>query len=449
MHVRHIGLHVLRGLFVRRSKSEIGFFIWHLAHAFIRHSQSAVPFIVAMNGYLKTVTNILNPQPNKTGCANARGATLAGFQNDPGTIAQEAGFGYLGRFWTESFNDGMTAKASGTQANSTLLDSMFCRVSTVTSVNDGVLLPAINNFPGGALVICVTNDAANSMTVFAQGSDTINGIAGATGVIQMGKSVTYYQCTAAGKWQVQGLGSGYSGSNQTYSFQDAMSANSGGVQAGATAITASISRFTTVGGAGYSAVLMPAAAGLDIIVINAGANIMQIFPAGTDQINSLAASSSLALQPGQVVSLVSTATGQWHTLASGGGETPKQSYSAVATVSAAITLTGAQLTGATDEVVIDMTGTQAGGVALTLPTVAQLVTAMVVAGVNPQPGQTFELDIIARDPGAHAYTVTTANGWTLTGTMTVQTQMRRFLVTLTSLSAAVLRSIYTVTVGAA
>lgn len=52
-------------------------------------------------------------------------------------------------------------------------------------------------------------------------------------------------------------------------------------------------------------------------------------------------------------------------------------------------------------------------------------------------------------PAANAWTVTTNTGWTLTGTMTVQTQMRKFYVTLTSLSAAVLRSIGTFTIGAA
>jgi hypothetical protein len=127
---------------------------------------------------------------------------------------------------------------------------------------------------------------------------------------------------------------------------------------------------------------------------------------------------------------------------------PNQAYAAVATVAASITLTGAQITGALSEVTVDMTGAQAGAVTLTLPTVSQLIAAMTVAGINPQPGLSYELDIIARD-ASHTYTVTTAAGWTLTGTMTVTTQMRKFYVTLTTLSAAVLRSIGTFTVGAA
>lgn len=235
---------------------------------------------------------------------------MSGYQNDPGTVQQEAGFGYNGRYWTESFNDAMTAKASGTQSNSTLIDSMFCRFSTVASANDGALLPPVNPFPGGALSICVINTASNPMQVYAQGTDTINGVAAATGVSQMANSVVWYQSTQQGKWLAQGLGSGFSGNNQTYSYADALTANAGAVQAGATPITTSIARFTTVASAGNSAVLPAAGPGLDITVINAGSNIMAVFPAGTDQINGLGASNAFSLPPGGVATFLSTVAGQ-------------------------------------------------------------------------------------------------------------------------------------------
>lgn len=372
---------------------------------------------------------------------------MTGFQTDAGVSQQEAGFGFTGRFWTESFNDSMTAFAGGGRTNATKVDSMFCTFSTVATAADSAVLPAINSFPGGALSICVNNSAANAMQMFATGSDTINGVAGSTGVSHMGKSVVWYSATKAGTWIAQGLGSGYSGANQTYSYADGLSALVSGGQAGATAITTSTARFTTVTSNGDSALMMAAAAGLAITVINAGASILAIFPAGTDQINGLGASIAFAVSPGSVVDFFCTLAGQWHTLSSSTTGAPQQAYNAVSTVNASITLTGAQITGGAVETTVDMTGTQAGGVALTLPTVAQLVTAMTVAGLNPQAGMSYELDIIARD--SHAYTVTTASGWTLTGTMTVNAQMRRFYLTLTSLSAAVLRSLGTVTIGVA
>lgn len=372
---------------------------------------------------------------------------MSGFQNDAGTVQQEAGFGWLGRFWCESFNAGMTAHANGGRASATPIDSMFCTFTTVASANDSAVLPPVSSFLGGALSICVTNAGANPMQVFAQGSDTINGVAGATGVSVMANSIVWFNNTEAGAWRAQGLGGGFSGSQATFNFADALTAHAGGGQGSATAIATSIARFTTVANNGDSAVLMAAAPGLNISVINAGAKILNVFPNGTDQINSLGASNAFAVPPGGVAEFFTTAAGVWHTVLSGSGA-PQQAYNTVATVNASITLTGAQLTGGTEEVTVDMTGTQAGATTLTLPTVALLVAAMTVAGVNPQPGMTYELDIIGRD-GTHTYTVTTAAGWTLQGTMTVTNQMRKFYVTLTSLSAAVLQSIGTFTVGAA
>lgn len=381
---------------------------------------------------------------------------MSGFQNDAGVQQQEAGFGYFGRFQTQSYNDSMTAKAGGGRSGATNLDSMFCTFTTVASVNDSAVLPPIASFPGGALVLCVTNDAQNAITVFADGTDTVNGVAGATGVQQMGKSIVYYQSTKAGNWKATGLGAGYAGNQTTYSYADALIAFATGGQASATPITVSTARFTTVASAGDSAVLPAAAPGMVLTVINAGVAIMNLFPAsqsqggasGGDQINSLGQNAALALTPGAIVDLYTTVLGTWHAIVSTAGA-PNQTYGTNAATSGTV-LTGANICGGAVETFLDMIGTLGGNANAQLPTVAALVAALTAAGLNPQPGMSYELDIIERS-AANTWTITTNTGWGLTGTMTLGTSgfTRKFIVTLTSLSAAVLRSVGSYTLGAA
>ena len=104
------------------------------------------------------------------------------------------------------------------------------------------------------------------------------------------------------------------------------------------------------------------------------------------------------------------------------------------------TLSAASLTGATDLVTISMNGTLGAGANIQLPTVASIV-ALIPAAVA---GQTYQLRILNASSANFAWTVTTNTGWTLSGTMTVaQNTWRGFVITLSSLSAATLRSIGT------
>lgn len=95
--------------------------------------------------------------------------------------------------------DTVTAFAGGGQASATQLAATKNNVATVASAADSVKLPA------GAvgLHVFVKNSAANSMQVFGNGTDTINGVATATGVAQAaGKGAIYFCTTAqpAAKW---------------------------------------------------------------------------------------------------------------------------------------------------------------------------------------------------------------------------------------------------------
>jgi hypothetical protein len=343
----------------------------------------------------------------------------------------------------ETANDNLTATGS-TQATALALAAQTNRITTVAA-GTGVLLPA--SLPG--LEITIINHGANPLQVYpslaaSDAGATIDDVAAASGVSQMQGSTCLYWCSSAGLWYTEGLGTGYAGSLQTLSFADGLVANSGGVQAGATPITSSIARFTTVGGAGYSSVLPPAAGGLNITVINAGANVMNVFPAGSDQINALA--SAFPLPVGGVVEFFTTVAGKWHTIAM---PAPALQIYSTNSATSGTTLSGANLTGGTTQVSLNMTGTLAGGANAQLPTVANLVTAMLAAGISPSAGQTYELDLLNTSGGAFSWTVTTNTGWTLNGTMTIaQNTFRKLYVTLTSLTTATLQSVGQYAIGA-
>lgn len=96
--------------------------------------------------------------------------------------------------------DTVTAAAGGGQTNATQLTGNVANVTVVATAADSVKLPLA---VAGAVFFLTNSDASDSMQVFGAGTDTINGVATATGVAQAaGKSAVYYAVTSApaGKW---------------------------------------------------------------------------------------------------------------------------------------------------------------------------------------------------------------------------------------------------------
>jgi hypothetical protein len=92
---------------------------------------------------------------------------------------------------------GLTAFAGGGQTGALQLTGDMAEVTTVATAADSVKLPPAL---AGRTYYLVNAAASNSMQVFGNGTDTINGVATATGVAQAaGKSATYF-CCAAGNW---------------------------------------------------------------------------------------------------------------------------------------------------------------------------------------------------------------------------------------------------------
>lgn len=107
------------------------------------------------------------------------------------------GFANIGALFTMgSVANGLTAHAGGTQAAALLLTAQFNRVDTVTTAADSVRLPPPSFV--GQIIGVMNNAAVNSMQVFGSGTDTINGVATATGVAQAAGKLAWYQASTIG-----------------------------------------------------------------------------------------------------------------------------------------------------------------------------------------------------------------------------------------------------------
>lgn len=210
-------------------------------------------------------------------------------------------------------SDGLVAHAGGGQALALPLPSEFNRIITVATSGDSVVLPA--SAPG--LDIVVINHGANPLQVYGLGTDTIDDVAAATGVSQMQNSMVFYTCITAGAWYTEGLATGFGGPGlQTFSSVDNLVAHAGGGQGAATPLTQMQNRITTVATIADSGVLPASKSGMQIVVINAGANSVNVFPAAGEAINALGANTALAVAAGKVVEFFCTTSGQWHTILS-------------------------------------------------------------------------------------------------------------------------------------
>jgi hypothetical protein len=214
------------------------------------------------------------------------------------------------RYLIESTADNLTAHAGGGQLGATQIYTEIARFTTVATAGDSAMLPAA--VPG--LTAMVTNHGANPLQMYGNGSDVIDDQAAATGVSQMVNSVVIYVCTTPGKWYANGLGTGFSGSFETTSYTDGLTAHAGGGQNQAPIINTMMSRFTVVASPGDSTTLPVGVAGMNPIIINASATSMNVFPDSGSTINALSANTAFALGAGKTATFVTTLPGAWHTI---------------------------------------------------------------------------------------------------------------------------------------
>ena len=330
----------------------------------------------------------------------------------------------------ESFLDAVTAGTTQTQAGATALTGEVNRIATVGTIGDGVKLPASQQ----GLTIFVINDATNACQVYGTGADTIDAQTNTTGVLQMGKSVVLYSCVQSGKWQTEGLSTGFDPGLglQTLAFANTITAFATGGQASATKLTKLMNRLTTVATQGDSVALPPSAAGMVIYIDNQGANICQVYGdnGAADTINGVATGTGIAQAPQTVVGYFCHVAGNWETSASGALPVAKFTSINVGTG----TLAQGNITGAS---YVSLTSTNATPGNQTPRTATQMF--------NDTPGAQVGMSYVLRitNTGAGTFTLAAgATGVTLTGTMTVpQNTTRDFIVTFNSATTLTIQAI--------
>jgi hypothetical protein len=221
---------------------------------------------------------------------------------------------------------GITAGTTRTQAGATQITADITTIGTSTApaagsmLGDGVALPLVGS---GTDRVFLINNTANPVQLYAAvpasgTADTINGVAGATGIAIAPNSAVVAVEAAPGAWSVVGTGEGYSGGLPTTTSISGLTAHAGGGQGSATALPAMLNRVTTVASAGDSVVLPSAVAGIQgLVVVNATAtNSMNVFPASGDAINALGANAAFAVAAGKAATFYCTNAGQWHSVLS-------------------------------------------------------------------------------------------------------------------------------------
>lgn len=217
-------------------------------------------------------------------------------------------FSVSGNFLIAPAANALTAHAGGGQGSALPLTYEINNVTTVATAGDSVALPT----SVAGMEVIIINDAANSMQVFGAGTDTVDDVATATGVAQIGKSVVLYTCPVAGKWYSLGLGQSFNaGGFPLLSVSNGLTAHSGGTQAAALQLVSSLNRITTVAAAADSVVLPASVAGLVINVINNGANAMQVYGLGSDTINAQTSTVGVSQLPNSSVRYYSAVAGLW------------------------------------------------------------------------------------------------------------------------------------------
>lgn len=133
-------------------------------------------------------------------------------------------------------------------------------------------------------------------------------------------------------------------SNLIRSSQSGITAFATGGQASAFQITKDISRITTVATANDSVKLPVAVAGLEIVVINDGANSLDIFPATGESIDALTTNAAYSLTTTQKnVRMVSPASGIWRSASGGGGSGGSFVYPTVQAIAAGAEMSASTL----------------------------------------------------------------------------------------------------------
>lgn len=93
---------------------------------------------------------------------------------------------------------GLTAAAGGGRPNAFPIVASKNQFTVVATASDSAVLPVAY---AGLEILVQNDDAADAMQIFANGTDTINATAGATGVSLAAGACAMFKCVVAGNWR--------------------------------------------------------------------------------------------------------------------------------------------------------------------------------------------------------------------------------------------------------
>lgn len=164
----------------------------------------------ALQVFTKASASTINGTSGATGVSQAAGTTAAYRCTAPGVWRASGGVAGIGSFTALSVSgllaeSGAGVSAAGTnQATGTALAANLNQLTTV-GASTGVVMPAAV----AGLALMIANKGANNVQVYGNGSDTIDGTAGATGVTlghTAGTNSCMFFCCVAGTWISAKLG---------------------------------------------------------------------------------------------------------------------------------------------------------------------------------------------------------------------------------------------------
>lgn len=191
-----------------------------------------------------------------------------------------------------------------------------------------------------------------------------------------------------------------------------VTAHSGGTQALAVALTGMINQVSTVAAAADSVALPPSKPGLQITVVNTGANPLQVFGAGTDTINNVATATGVSQAVNARVTYTCVVAGNWITgvagttntnlvaLSANGAINPHQSASYVITKGSLAALTLAAPTVTVDD-----------GVTILVTSNTAFAHTITATGLFQDGGTTTDVATCAVHPGASLLLIAVQGKW--------------------------------------
>lgn len=149
--------------------------------------------------------------------------------------------------------------------------------------------------------------------------------------------------------------------------QDNITAHAGGGQSAAFPITTQTARITTVATVGDSILLPPSTPGLEMLIINHGANAMQVYGTGTDQIDDQAAATGVSQMANSLVIYTCATAGNWYSEGLATGFSKATGLQTVSYTTIAANVGGTQATGTPVTSMLNNVTVAGGSYSVTLP----------------------------------------------------------------------------------